>query len=219
MNGGKSLSGNYNISKSFSDRRYMIQLNGTASYDYRVALNAGEIQTVSTYNFTESLGPRITPNDVIEINPFVSHTLQRAFNSLSATANSNITRISANLEGRFYFGKDRSWTFEYNLSKNYVSGIANNATKNPFVVNSFIEKQMFAKRNGILRISMFDIFNQNNFINRTFNQNNTGYTDTRSNLLSRYFMVGFTLNLQKWTGRAQRDGRNLQRRGDGSFLY
>jgi hypothetical protein len=86
-------------------------------------------------------------------------------------------------------------------------------------VNAFLEKQMFAKRNGILRISMFDIFNQNNFITRTFNANNTGYTDTRSNLLSRYFMVGFTLNLQKWTGRAQRDGRNLQRRGDGSFIY
>jgi hypothetical protein len=76
---------------------------------------------------------------------------------------------------------------------------------------------MFAKRNGILRISMFDIFNQNNFINRAIT--NGGWTDTRSNLLSRYFMVGFTLNLQKWSGRAQRDGRNLQRRGDGSFIY
>lgn len=219
MNGGKTLSGNYNISKSFSDRRYMIQLSGSSSYDYRVALNAGQLQTVATYNFTESLGPRINPNDVIEINPYISHTLQRAFNSLSSAANSNITRVSANLEGRFYFGKERSWTFEYDLSKNFVSGIANNSSKNPFVANAFIEKQMFAKRNGILRISMFDIFNQNNFINRTFNSNNTGYTDTRSNLLSRYFMVGFTLNLQKWTGRAQRDGRNLQRRGDGSFMY
>jgi len=215
MSGGKTLSSNYNVSKSFSDRRYMIQLNGSASYDYRVALNYGQLQTVATYNFTESLGPRINPNDVIEINPYISHTLQRSFNSLSSA--SNITRVSANLEGRFYFGKDRSWTFEYDLSKNYVSGIANNASKNPFVANAFIEKQMFAKRNGILRISMFDIFNQNNFINRTIT--NTGYTDTRSNLLSRYFMVGFTLNLQKWTGRAQRDGINMQRRGDGSFIY
>ncbi|MGY3214674.1 outer membrane beta-barrel protein [Mucilaginibacter sp. HD30] len=219
INGGKSLSGNYNISKSFSDRRYMIQMNGTASYDYTLGLNAGQLQTVATYNFTESFGPRINPNDMIEINPYVSHRLQRAFNSLNSDANSNITRVSANLEGRFYFGKDRSWTLEYDLSKNYVTGIANNTAKNPFVVNAFLEKQMFAKRNGILRISMFDIFNQNNFVTRAFNANNTGYTDTRSNLLSRYFMVGFTLNLQKWSGRAQRDGRNLLRRGDGSFMY
>jgi hypothetical protein len=216
MNGGKTLSGNYNISKSFSDRRYMIQLNGQASYDYSVGLNRGTPTHTSTYTFRTVLGPRINPNDVIEINPNVSHSLQRSFNSLGA-GGSNITRISANLEGRFYFGKDRSWTIEYNLSKNYVSGIANNVSKNPFVANAFIEKQMFAKRNGILRIAFFDIFNQNNFINRAVST--TGYTDTRSNPLSRYFMVGFTLNLQKWSGRAQRDGRNLQRRGDGSFIF
>ena len=192
-------------------------LNGTASYDYSVGLNRGTPTHTTSYNFRTVFGPRINPNDVIEINPNVSHSLQRTFNSLSTAGNSNITRISANLEGRFYFGKDRSWTIEYNLSKNYVSGIANNVSKNPFVANAFLEKQMFAKRNGILRVAFFDIFNQNNFINRTVS--GQGYTDTRSNPLSRYFMVGFTLNLQKWSGRAQRDGRNLQRRGDGSFVY
>lgn len=217
MSGGKTLSGNYNISKSFSDRRYSLMLNGTASYNYSVGLNRDALQTTATYNFTNSFGPRINPNDIIEINPYVSHTLQRSFNSLNPAGNSNITRVSANLEGRFYFGKERTWTFEYDLSKNYVSGIANNAAKNPFVVNAFIEKQLFAKRNGVLRISAFDIFNQNNFINR--NITSTGWTDTRSNLLSRYIMVGFTLNLQKWTGRPQRDGRSMMRRGDGSFIY
>ena len=216
MSGGKNLSGNYNISKSFSDRRYMIQLNGQAQYSYQVGLSRGTPTHTSNYTFSTTLGPRINPNDVIEINPYLAHSLQRSFNSLGI-GGSNITRISANLEGRFYFGKDRSWTIEYNLSKNYVSGIANNVTKNPFVANAFLEKQMFAKRNGILRVSFFDIFNQNNFINRTIST--TGYTDTRSNPLSRYFMVGFTLNLQKWSGRAQRDGRNMMRRGDGSFVY
>lgn len=217
MNGGKTLSGNYNISKSFSDRRYMVQLNGQAQYDYTLGLSRGTPTHTSTYTFRTVLGPRINPNDVIEINPNVSHSLQRSFNSLTPAGNSNITRIAANLEGRFYFGKDRSWTIEYDLSKNYVSGIANNVTKNPFVANAFIEKQMFAKRNGILRVAFFDIFNQNNFINRSIST--SGYTDTRSNPLSRYIMVGFTLNLQKWSGRAQRDGRNLLRRGDGSFMY
>ncbi|MFD0752168.1 outer membrane beta-barrel protein [Mucilaginibacter calamicampi] len=220
ISGGKTVSGNYNISKSFSDRRYSLMLNGTASYDYSLGLNAGTRTQITTYNFRNSFGPRINPNDVIEINPYVSHSLTRSYNSLSTeknNLNSDITRMSFNLEGRFYFGKDRSWTIEYDLSKNYVSGIANNVTKNPFVANAFIEKQMFAKRNGILRVAFFDIFNQNNFINR--NITSTGYTDTRSNPLSRYFMVGFTLNLQKWSGRAQRDGRSLLRRGDGSFIY
>lgn len=217
MNGGKTLTGRYNFSKSFSDRRYSLMLNGQATYAYSVGLNAGTPTQVSRYDFRTVFGPRINPNDIIEINPNVSHRLIRSFNSLSPLTNSNINYLSANLEGRFYFGKDRTWTIEYNLSKNYVSGIANNVTKNPLVANAYIEKQLFAARNGILRVAFFDIFNQNNFINR--NITNTGYTDTRSNPLSRYIMVGFTLNLQKWSGRAQRDGRNLQRRGDGSFIY
>lgn len=217
MDGGKTLSGTYNISKSFSDRRYTLMLDGRASYDYSVGLNSGNPIHSTTYNFYERFGPRINPNDIVEINPNIKYTQIRTFTTVSNAVNSNITYFSANLEGRFYFGKERSWAFEYDLSKNYVSGISSNVAANPFVANAYIEKQLFAKRNGILRISMYDIFNQNNFINRA--QRANGYTDTRSSPFSRYVMVGFTLNLQKWSGNAQRGGRQLQRRGDGSFIY
>ncbi len=219
MDGGKTLSGTYNLSKSFSDRRYTIMLDGRASYNYTVGLNNGTATQGSTYSFSERFGPRINPNDIIEINPTIRHTLTRSYSSLGNGANSNITYLSANLEGRIYFGKDRSWAFEYDLSKNYVKGISTNVSANPFVANAYLEKQLFAKRNGVLRISMYDIFNQNNFINRTQKTNNSGWTDTRSSQFSQYVMVGFTMNLQKWSGNVQRGGRQLNRRGDGSFIY
>lgn len=220
MNGGKTLSGTYNFSKSFSDRRYSLMLDGRATYNYAVGLNSGTPIHSTTYNFYERFGPRINPNDIIEINPNIKYTLIRSFSTAGNAANSNITYFSANLEGRVYFGKDRSWAFEYDLSKNYVSGISSNVSANPFVANAYLEKQLFAKRNGILRISMYDIFNQNNFINRTLKQNGAaGWTDTRSSQFSRYIMVGFTINLQKWSGSVQRNGRPMQRRGDGSFIY
>jgi len=47
----------------------------------------------------------------------------------------------------------------------------------------------------------------------------TGFTDTKTNALSQYFMVSFRMNLQKWSGAPTRNGKAMQRRGDGSFIY
>ncbi|WP_233166069.1 hypothetical protein [Pedobacter sp. ASV12] len=58
--------------------------------------------------------------------------------------------------------------------------------------------------------------NQNNFVNRTIADDGS-YTDTKTNALSRYFMVRASIRLQKWTGAKGRNGRPIMRRGDGSF--
>ena len=80
-----------------------------------------------------------------------------------------------------------------------------------------IEQEFFKRKNGILRISAFDILDQNNFINRVITQNSI--TDTKTNALSRYVLVSFIINLQKWSGVPTRNGRPMRRRGDGSFIY
>jgi hypothetical protein len=220
LSGAKRIQGNYNIAKQFDDRRYNLSLNGTASYDYALGMSNNLLNHTTSWDISERFGPRINPNTTIEFNPFVAYEIHRSFNTLSYTSsmsNTDYTKTSINLEGKFYFFKDKTWTFEYDLSKNYINGLSSNVTKNPFVVNAYIEKEFFQRKNGILRISAFDILNQNNFINRTVTTNSI--TDTKTNALSRYVMVSFILNLQKWTGIAQRNGRNMQRRGDGSFIY
>jgi len=76
---------------------------------------------------------------------------------------------------------------------------------------------MFKKHNGILSIQAFDLLDQNNFVNKVITP--TGYTDTKTNALSRYVMISFRLNLQKWSGAPKHNGKAMQRRGDGSFIY
>ncbi len=46
-----------------------------------------------------------------------------------------------------------------------------------------------------------------------------GVINTESNALSRYFLIGLRLNLQKWSGTPSRRGEPMRRRGDGSFIY
>ncbi len=179
------------------------------------------LNQLTTWRFNERFGPRLNPNSSIEINPFVSYDILKTTNSLlsnnNAAGNSDIKTVALNLEGKLYLLKNKTLTIEYNISKNYISGIASNITKNPFVANFYTEIELFSRKNGILRLSVFDLFNQNNFISREVTSN--GYTDIRSNVLSRYVSMSFILNLQKWSGTPARNGKSLKRRGDGSFIY
>jgi hypothetical protein len=214
LNGAYSINGNYNIAKQYDDRKYNLELNGNVTYGYNVAMTNSVENFSTTWRYNERLGPRMDPNDWLEINPYISYDVTKSTNTLSAY-NTNTKTVALNLDGKVYFIP--TLLVGYNASKNFVSGISDNLTKNPFVVNAYIEQELFKKHNGILGIQAFDILHQNNFVNRVITP--TGFTDTKTNALSRYVMVSFRLILQKWSGVPKRHGKTLQRRGDGSFIY
>ncbi len=217
LSGGRSMLANYNISKQSDDRSYNLALNGLVSYTHSLGMSNNIENVVTGWRFNERFGPRIDPNDWLEVNPYISYDVNKSNNTLPNSVNSNIKTTALSVDGRFFLLKSRTLTIGYSASKNYISGISSNVSKNPFVMNAYLEQEFFKRKNGILRISAFDIFDQNNFINRVITQ--TSITDTKTNALSRYLMVSFVLNLQKWSGVPTRNGKQLRRRGDGSFIY
>ena len=80
------------------------------------------------------------------------------------------------------------------------------------LLNASLEKTLFKKKNGFLRLSGFDILNQNKNVSRTVNGNSV--TDTRVNRLTRYFMLTFTYRLNRFTGAQQQGGRPRMQGGD-----
>jgi hypothetical protein len=217
MSGASSVTGNYNISKQSNDRDYNFALNGLVSYSHSLGMSNNLVNVVTGWHYNERFGPRIDPNDWLEVNPYVSYDVNKSTNTLPGSFNSNIKTTALSVDGRFFLLKKRTLTIGYSASKNYINGISSNITKNPLVINGYLEQEFFKRKNGILRISAFDILDQNNFINRVITQNSI--TDTKTNALSRYFLVSFVLNLQKWSGAPTRNGKQMRRRGDGSFIY
>ena len=59
-------------------------------------------------------------------------------------------------------------------------------------------------KNSIIKFSTYDLFKQNTNINRKVS--GTSIVDTRTNKLTRYFMVTFTYRLQKFVGQAAGGG-------------
>lgn len=213
VDGSYRLGGNYSISKRFGNRKYNLSFSGSANYNHRISMSNGDQNVNTVKTFVERFGPRINPADWFEINPYVSHNYTKSENTLLKNQNETST-LAFNVDGKIYFLK--SWLFGYSASKNYVSGIKANLTSNPFVVNAYLEKELFHRR-GRISLHAFDILNQNNFISRDYNDNG-GYTDTRSNALSQYFMLRLSMRLQKWSGAKGRKGQQIRRRGDGSFM-
>lgn len=214
LNGSKSLGTNYSFSKQLADRRYNLSLNGTISYGYNVAKSNNVMYHTTVWRVNQRLSPRFTPNDNIEINPYVAYDVQRSFTSLAGARPTTQQTISLAIDGRFFIAD--AWRIKYNASKNFVTGLGDLNT-NPLVIGAGVERQL-TKKNGLyLTFDVYDILKQNNFVQQTITTQ--GVTNTLSNTLSRYFMIGLRANFQKWGGRPERNGKELKRKGDGSFIY
>lgn len=211
LNGSYSINGNYSISKQLDNRKYNLSLNGSVAYNHQVSMSNDVLNGSNVWRLNQRFGPRISPNDNIEINPYVGYDVTRS--SFELAMGSDIRTLSLAINGKFYFLK--TFSVNYNASKNYVKGLSADIARNPFIINGSIEKEFFKRKNAVLSLQVYDILKQNNFVNQTLTE--YSITNTLTNALSRYFMVNFRVNLQKWSGTPTKKGREMQRRGDGSF--
>ncbi len=213
INGNYRFSGNYSISKQFNNRKYNLNYNGSVNFGNINSMSNNVVNTTRSWYFTQRFSARMTPNDWLEVNPNVAYTYSKSDNTLPTSIDNRTKNVALGIDGRFFMTKD--FIFGYSANKNFLTGINSNITNNPLVVNSYIQKDIF-KRRGSVTLQAFDILNQNNFINRDIGE--SSITDTKTNTLSRYFMLRLSMRLQKWTGASGRNGAPTIRRGDGSFL-
>jgi Outer membrane protein beta-barrel family/CarboxypepD_reg-like domain len=211
MNGAYRIGGNYSISKQLNNRKYNLAFSGNASYNHGVSMSNNRESMTRTWNITERFGPRINPNEWLEVNPNVAYNITKSDNTIS-TNTVNTKTLSLNIDGKFYLWQ--SLIFGYSASKNFVTGLDANITSNPLVINAYLQKE-FWKRRASITFQAFDLLKENNFIN--LNVTDLMKTETRTNALSRYFMLRANVRLQKWTGARGRNGKQIMRRGDGSF--
>lgn len=212
MNGAYRLNGNYSVSKQLSNRKYNLAFSGNASYNHGLSMSNGQESITRTWNFTERFGPRINPNEWLEVNPNVSYRITKSENTINDNS-INTKTLALNIDGRFYMWK--TLILGYSASKNFVSGLDANITSNPLVINGYLQKE-FWKRRASVTFQAFDVLKQNNFVDLTVTD--LVKTETRTNALSRYFMLRANVRLQKWSGAKGKNGRQVIRRGDGSFF-
>jgi hypothetical protein len=198
VNGFYNIAGFYTYSRPFQKRKYVLTLTGTVNYNNNINLvdsirNIGKNWIASQgfmfeYNYKTwlefGMGASYSLNDVKYIKP--------AGKELEALRNTNSSAltISSNID----IDLPKGLVIKYNFDYTFNYGLNAEVTRNMAILNASVEKQFFKKKNGILKLSAFDVFNQNININRSVSAN--AIVDTRTNRLTRFFMLTFSKKLQ-----------------------
>ena len=219
-NGGRistyvNLGGTYNISGylnyGFALKKPKSNLNfiTNVNYSQSQSLIGDSLQAATNtlpHNYTKNttLGETISWTTNIknnfDMNFSSASTYNIARNSLQPKQNLNyFTQVfSAELTAYTNSGWLVAAEFDYTYSGNRSAGYNTSVP----LFNPSIAKQLFKKKNGELRLTVFDLFNQNTAVSRTVSTNQV--TDTRTNVLTRYAMLTFTYNLNNFAAAGQK---------------
>jgi hypothetical protein len=145
---------------------------------------------------------RVSITDVIDAEASTTYSVNTSSNSIKqANVNSNFQTLNLGVNGKSYF---KDWTLSYDYSKMIYYGYT--GATNPNILNTYVERRFLKGNAGTLRFSVMDVFNENTGYTTT--QNGSYITQTNSNRLGRYYLLTFTLKLQKFAGK-----RPTQERG------
>ncbi|GAA4803544.1 TonB-dependent receptor [Olivibacter ginsenosidimutans] len=212
--GNYNVNGFYNYGKPFNNRKYVVTLRGRASFNNNVAYVNDAENVAKNWELNQGLNVQINPADWLEVRPGVDFTYNTTKNSLQGTNNQNVSTWATSLWGNIFITPTLLWNFD--VAKTSNSGYSNNVGANPLIINTFLEKQFFKNKNGMLRLQAFDLLNEQVSISRSVTENRI--SDSRTNRLARYFMLSFTYKFQKFAGRAggamPDEGRERWRGGD-----
>ena len=191
--------GVYNISASI-DRGFRIkklntriELGLTGNYNHSVNF----INDAKNNTGIASVMPRINASysykELLDISAGARVSYNNARYSLQPSLNNNYWRqvyefeATVNLPAGFSINTDFSYTAYTGRSNGYNTRIP--------LWNASLGKQVLKNRKGEIKLSAFDLLNQNIGIDR--NGNTTYVEDVQYKTLQRYFTLGFTYSLQK----------------------
>ncbi|MBK8786600.1 MAG: outer membrane beta-barrel protein [Chitinophagaceae bacterium] len=230
VNGYYNVLGFYAYSKPYKNRKYVLTLNGSLNFNHNISLtdsvriignsleqnlNRRKING-NNWIITQGFNFEYNYKEILELGTGISYSLNdNTFKSADGKALTGFQNTSSN-----------AWTFSSNMNLNITktlvlkydfdytinAGLASGVNGNLAIMNASLEKQLFKKKNGIIRLAAFDLFNQNTNISR--NVSGPSIIDTRTNRLTSYFMATFTYRLQRFAGQnIQGPGMDIRRMG------
>jgi hypothetical protein len=193
VNGVYNINGNISYSMPVRFLKGSVELSSFSAYSREKQF----INTVQNTIRTVTLGPEVrldmTPDEKLNIGLNASWNYNKSKYSLQSDLNSQYlsqeygASLDWELTKKFFFSTD----FSYNISSQRASGFNR---KTP-LWNASLSRQLLKFNRGEIKLTAFDLLNQNIGISRTSNQNYV--EDSRVKTLQRFFLLSFTYSLSK----------------------
>lgn len=209
-NGFYTASGYISYTNPWHNRRYSLSMNGGIHFTNSIGYitNVDPVTYAETMEenkarnlaFTPGMRFRLDLPEVIDAQFLTNYSINKTFNSIHdnlTSATSNIRAWNIGLSGKNYF---HDWTVSYDYGKTFNYGYAESVhVTNPNLLNMYVERRFMAGHKAIVRLAVFDLFNQNTGFSTATTP--SYITQTNTNRLGRYFLATFTLRLQKFDGK------------------
>jgi hypothetical protein len=115
-------------------------------------------------------------------------------NDLQPSNNQNYFYHNMEFKAEYVFWK--GFLVQSNIGQYMYRGLSSNFNQNFVLWNLGVGKKILKDHKGELRLSVYDILNQNNSITRNVTENYV--EDVENAILNRYFMLTFTYNFSKF---------------------
>ncbi|NCI47657.1 outer membrane beta-barrel family protein [Sediminibacterium soli] len=217
-NGGKTttyvnLNGTYNLQGTFmygfpiKSPKSNLQFTTNLSYSQQQSLlTNAKYNSASSYSRSTQVSESIkwTTNLANHFDMNLNYTFMYnpVRNTLTPTQNSNYTTQTLGADFTLY--SNNGWLLASDFDYTHYGNRAPGYNTTAFLVTPSIAKQFLKNKAGELRLTCFDIFKQNTSISSSIS--GTQNINTRTNTLTRYFLLTFTYNLRSLLGGQQQRG-------------
>jgi hypothetical protein len=202
VNGYYNASGFYTFSRPYKNRMFVITLNGNLNYNHNINLTNNLKNVGNNWVAGQGLTLEFNYKDWLALSNGVNYSLNKVSYSNAGKGFNNFQNQQYSswvISSDASINIPKNWVLKYDFDFTINNGLTGDVGKNLAILNASLEKQLFKKKNGIIRLQAYDVFNQNLNISRSVTYNSI--IDTRSNRLTRYFMLSFTYRIQKFKGK------------------
>ncbi len=195
-NGYYFINGSMNVGRSLTWSGQRVNLNWSTNGSFTNNISFVNAQLNKGRNLSAGQGLSVNTfwKEKLDINLGGNVTYQSAQYSLQPQQNSSFLFSSINF--RLFYQLPGRFTATSDLSYNANSGRAAGFNQRFALWNVGVARQLFKQKQGELRLSVYDLLNQNRSIVR--NVTDTYIEDVQSIVLRRYVMLTFTYNVRKF---------------------
>jgi len=189
------IKSNLNSTLSLTHARTPGLINDDLNYSNNTSTGIGWVLSSNISQFLD-----FTISSKSNIN-FLSYSLQTQQNNNFFNQNSSVS-----LTWIFWKGL----VFRNQISHQYYGGLSDEVDDNYLLWNMELGKKVFKNQRGEIKLSVFDLLQQNTSISRL--TTDVYFEDQETEVLQRYFMLSFTYQLRHF-GQAKKEEEGKRRRG------
>lgn len=198
-----------NVGSSLSLRSYFSYGTPIAALKSNLNLGTGisYSNTPGLINTSKNTSETVQFNQTLTLSSNISQNLDFTLsssayynivnNTLQPTLNNNYFSQTNGVKFKWIFWK--GFTIEQDLTHTWYAGLGDEFDRSVLLMNIGIGKRLFKGDRGEIKISVYDVLNQNDNIQRTVNE--TYIEDRRTQSIQRYAMLTFSYNLSQFAGK------------------